>query len=667
MNVTNANIASPRLVAQPELRPVRLAAWLLSPYELPEWHVADTLDPSRTATINFKFPLFDGRCLTESTRLYNTVKEYAWWIRDPRFSRIDDSQTQATMVRNLMYAAHALSVEGIASFSHIQPYDVEILVKKFQHGSIGALSALKRIETYVRELSGDNAEVILPFGGLQEHVVHAPSKGTKTLNRAGLLRACNLPVSVASRPAVAALLERIAKDSGLRPADSAADRPIGSLIEKPITTQALARYLDPIEQLYAMRRHVCAEAISFKPFPMGAAKVAAVKGSETARTATPPPRLALHLLEQSAQLVLQSDPASIQASNDYEVIANIAAACWILIAGFSARRDDEIDSLKSECLVGNSKDGWYLHSFIGKTLQRDEWIPVPSLVARAVKAMAAVSRPARQLGGSDRLFQWLNSQGKIVNLDIGRHLDAFATTVSVPPHVVHDGVAQFWHWHPHQFRRFFAILYFYRFEGASIEALSHHLRHFNIEMTRRYVTMDPEVAALWTDVEWGYMGHIARQIVSGERSVSGAAGARLKRAAKHLIDTFRRRLLVVSPERVGAALASMMMRKGLVLTPKPWVTCSCPSTHDAAKAAACRRSEQLAPDATGPNFANAGPTVCSRCPHGITESGKRMFVEDEAAYLGAATASDTADGTLFGVLQKARVIELKVVLENNYS
>src|SRR5690606_6932104 len=146
-----------------------------------------------------------------------------------------------------------------------------------------------------------------------------------------------------------------------------------------------------------------------------------------------------------------------------------------------------------------------------------------------------------------------------------------------------------WHWHPHQFRRFFAVLYFYRFESGSIEVLSHHLRHFSLEMTRRYITEDAEVAALWTDTEWDYMGQVARSIVSGERSISGSAGERLKKTAKRLIDVFRRKLQVATPERVGASLTLIMQRQGMVLTPKPWVTCSCPRTREAAAKAGCRR------------------------------------------------------------------------------
>lgn len=47
----------------------------------------------------------------------------------------------------------------------------------------------------------------------------------------------------------------------------------------------------------------------------------------------------------------------------------------------------------------------------------------------------------------------------------------------------------------HMFRRFFAILYFHRYEHAELRALKQHLRHLDIAMTRVYVT-DPTTRAL---------------------------------------------------------------------------------------------------------------------------------------------------------------------------
>lgn len=279
-----------------------------------------------------------------------------------------------------------------------------------------------------------------------------------------------------------------------------------------------------------------------------------------------------------------------------------------------------------------------------------------------------ISASARLKTGTSELFQWEAPDGRVATIEVGRYLDDFAKLVGVPTYKARDGKGEpwHWHWHPHQFRRFFAVLYFYRFDGASIEALSHHLRHFNIEMTRRYVTMDPEVAALWTDVEWGYMGHIARQIVAGERSVSGAAGERIRKTARRLLDVFRRKLLIVTPDRIAACVVNVMQRKGMVLTPKPWVTCSCPKTRDAAITAACRRSEPSDSKAVGPDFANAGPTVCPKCPHGLIESTRRAHIDGEITHLDAAIASQSRVHTLFGELERGRVIELRSVLDSQY-
>jgi len=124
-------MASPRTSKQAssaeasvDLADSRRAQWLQSDYPSPVWTVADTQDPKNTATIDFRVPLADGRLLTDAPRLYASVKEYAWWLRDPRFSRIDDAKTHASMVRNLICLAHALSYRGVLTFSHLQPFDV---------------------------------------------------------------------------------------------------------------------------------------------------------------------------------------------------------------------------------------------------------------------------------------------------------------------------------------------------------------------------------------------------------------------------------------------------------------------------------------------------------------------------------------------------------------
>lgn len=663
---TQANI---RPTAQPEIKARtdqdRRASWLHSAYSDQVWIVSDTHNQSPTAKIDFGFMLADGRSLMEVDRLRATVKEYAWWVRDPRFSRIDDAATHTQMVRNLMNLAHALTIRGIWSFAHLQPYDLEQLIEECRFGSDAVLRASDRMQTYLQALAADSERDPKPFGGLPQYV--RPSTGIPTglIHTAEVVAACNLPASATLLPRVSALIRRAAVANGLGVKNATLAEDIPQLTN--VTVQALQRWLDPLEQLYAMRRHIDGEAITFKPFPRGAARVAAVKGVGTERTPTPPPHLALHLLEHAARSIFESDVEARADIVDRKAVVSVATACWIVIAAFSARRKAEIDDLRDGCLRGNDTDGWWLQIYIEKTLQRRDWIPVPTLVARAVATLSTISRAAREASRTDHLFQWLDPDGEPASLGVTRYLDDFALQVGVPLHRSSASEGTPWHWHPHQFRRFFAILYFYRFEGATLEALSHHLRHFSLEMTKRYVTQDPEAAALWTDVEWGYMGHVARSITAGERSVSGGAGERLKKAAHRLLDGLRRKLQVTSPDRAGASLALIMQRQGLVLSPKPWVTCSCPQTNEAAKQAACRRGHANEADTVGPDFAQAGPTVCSACPHAIIEERGRTVVDVELNHLEAAAEHGIRTGTVFGALEAARIADIRRARELRYN
>lgn len=662
-DMTHINIADafPPSTESSTLADRRTASWLHDDYEAPSWRVSNTRDSGRTATIDFRFMLANGTSLVDAASLYATVKEYAFWVRDPRYSRIDDAVTHKAMVGNLMYLAHALTIRGIWSFRHLQPYEIETLVEECRYGTDAVTRASDRVQEYFYQIAADAQSSSERFNGVPEYRNATTGWRTCMIDSSALTRQLCLPSAVKGIPRVAAAIGRGAVANGLRTPSGKAEAP-----ELPPQTnqsvQAVQRWLDPLEQLYAMRLRLKAEkidAIAFKPFPKGAAKVAAVKGVGTERTPIPPPKLALHLLEHAARWIF--DPAKVP---DFDIayredVLPLATACWIVIAAFSARRDEEIDDLQVGCIRGDAETGWWLHVYIEKTLQRKEWIPVPSLVARAIELLQAMSRSARERTGSDGLFQWLRPDGEVVRIDVGRHLDAFAGIVAVPPHQPQNGPAAAWHWHPHQFRRFFAILYFYRFEGASIEALAHHLRHFDLNVTRGYTTRDPEVAALWTDVEWGYNSHVARTIATGERSVAGSAGERLKRMAKRLTDLFKRRLQVVTPHRVGAAVAMVMQRQGMVLTPKPWVTCSCPRTPDAARTAACRRGTTAAPDIIGPDFARAGPSVCPVCPHALIEGSRSSFVAVEVEQLEGAVESGSRAGTMFGALEQARVVELR--------
>lgn len=649
-----------------ELNDQRRASWLNSAYSDSVWSITSSHGRKSTQTIDFQFTLADGRSLVDTARLYATVKEYAWWLRDPRYSRIDSAGRHKVMVGNLMKFAHALTLRNIKSFSHIQPYEIQVLVEDCCYGTDAVLHAFDRVDAYLNDLQASSEIDSKPYGGLPEYVDSSSGVRTGVVHTTRILSACNLPFAASKLPRVSARIAQAASLNGLKhPSTSKrVDGEIPMLRNQKI--QTIQAWLDPLEQLYAMRRKIKAEAITFKPFPYGSARVAAVKGVECEHTPIPPPTVILHLLEHSARWIFDHKSVRKKPLTVHNDVLLLTTACWILIAAFTARRAGEIEELCEGCLRGDDDSDWFLNIYIEKTLQRKDWIPVPFLVAKAVETMHSISAEVRQDTESNWLFQWRDPDGKTVMLDVTRKLDDFAATVKVPLHNIKGEEPKPWHWSPHQFRRFFAVLYFYRFEGASIEVLSHHLRHFDLETTKHYITQDAEVAALWTDVEWGYTGHMARSIVAGERSVSGAMGARLKKTTRRLVQAFRQKLQISSVKRLAASLTTLMQRKGLVLTPKPWVTCSCPLTHDAASKAACRRNATLDASSVGPDFASADPTVCCNCRHAIIEGSRKPFIDAEVTHLDAAVLSRAREDTLFGNLERERVASLSHVRDTSY-
>jgi hypothetical protein len=338
-------------------------------------------------------------------------------------------------------------------------------------------------------------------------------------------------------------------------------------------------------------------------------------------------------------------------------------ACWVIVAAFSARRYEETVDLDEESLRGSDEDGWWLNCFISKTTRQREWIPVPLIVARAVQNLTALSALARA-DGAEGLFAWRAPPSQLDRwgtreISPRKLVNPFAAFVETPVH--EDGPTDaMWHWQPSQFRRFFAVLYFYRFEGADIAILSYFLRHFDIETTRGYVTRDPEAAKIWREVEKDYTRRLADSIVSGEREVGGAMGERLKKLTK-LITTRLEKHVIVTKELVGETLHHVMERGGLVVTPKAWVTCTCPRTQLGAKKAQCRQGQLITEEIVGPSFADAGPPVCNNCRWALKEPAKDAYACRTQTQLETSCSSESRAGTLFGELEEAHLVELRRV------
>ena len=123
------------------------------------------------------------------------------------------------------------------------------------------------------------------------------------------------------------------------------------------------------------------------------------------------------------------------------------------------------------------------------------------------------------------------------------------------------------------------MLYFWRYEKGDVAALSHHLRHFDLEMTRRYVT-DNQFGKIWTDVEDEWRGDFLRGVVEGARAIGGAGGERIKEKIEKMRRRYRKDVEVVARDRIVAKLLRLAKRWDAACKLHVWGTiCLCPQRN----------------------------------------------------------------------------------------
>lgn len=666
--------------------------------------------------LSFRMRMPDGTCLTEWKEFYVAVKEFAFFYRDRRYSDVGDAQAHVSTVRNLMAICYGLALDGFRSFKNVNAQVIKTLSARLAMGNSGLFRAAERLERWLkfRDRGGRQGfKIGLPMRHLQA------GGYANVLDNARLMALVGLPDSACRLNAVAYLCKEASEEAGFITRDLAHEEPPE---EVAMSEQAIRRYLVSLEVLYLIRRRMTVPSLPEKPFA-NASALARELGSSTTPTPIPPAAQTLHLIShaiiwacdygqhivtlwEAATALTQSERAT--RANFENAIAKIVetspqsgpdgspwplaeravkvsgeqlscqaavrllfAACFIIVAAFSARRKDEVLELTELDLRYTEGSGWELQPYIEKTLQRKDWIPVPPLVARAVELMVKLSASAREQTGNPSLFQWTNPFSTVVEVMINvadkiDTIDEFSRWVKTPLWNPPGGEPEEWHWTPHQFRKFFAVLYFYRFRGATIEVLAHFLRHFNLEMTRKYLTFDPGIKKIFDEVEWGFTNHVARNIAT--RGIS-TAGGMAKQLAKKWIDRMRKSVRVTSGamEEAQDFIARQMKRNKLVLTPKAWVDCSCPRTKEATQSASCRQQQNSEVSGDGPDFSNAGPAVCVECPFSIDNGRLESAVVEERMNAQRIQVSELLAGSMVDELLQARVIKLHRFQERSHA
>ena len=282
-----------------------------------------------------------------------------------------------------------------------------------------------------------------------------------------------------------------------------------------------------------------------------------------------------------------------------------AAACFAVIAGLSARRLGEIMDLGAGCTFVDMDGRHWIRIYIEKTLRTYEQMPVPAAVHQAVECLEEISAEAREETGDDSLWQYRSrSKRRCVRLRPNLELNTLSRFIGGDLH-------ERWSFHAHQFRRFFALVYFWRYESGDVAALAHHLRHFDLEMTRQYVT-DGGFGRIWQDVAEERQRDVLASVVDGSRWVGGPAGDQLKARIEALRRRYRRDVQVVAAERIVEKLLRLAKKWGSACKLHVWGTlCVCPQkgSPDQGRHAHCKGAQER-----GPVFSQ---TACARCPYAV--------------------------------------------------
>ncbi|MYD94733.1 MAG: tyrosine-type recombinase/integrase [Chloroflexi bacterium] len=413
---------------------------------------------------------------------------------------------------------------------------------------------------------------------------------------------------------------------------------------EPRVNKYVAMLLKPIEEVWAWRNDFLSDVAASGLAVHGITSQARKRGKAQGHYATIPPEVAFAYLRGALQWVVVFAPVFLEglrlgrgveeirkrlASAGLDVVLTgshrgprgaalwlnadrflrlTAAACFAVIAGLSARRIGEIMDLGAGCTFVDTDGHHWIRIYIEKTLCSYEQMPVPAAVHQAVKCLEEISAEARKETGDDSLWQFrCTHMNRYARFDPSRELNTLSRFL---PGDLHER----WRFHPHQFRRFFAMVYFWRYEPGDVAALAHHLRHFDLEMTRQYVT-DGGFGRIWQDVAEERQRDVLASVVDGSRWVGGPAGEQLKKRIEALKRRYRRDVQVVAAKRIVDKLLRLAKKWGSPCKLHVWGTiCVCPQKGSPipGRNARCKGAQER-----GPVFSQATVATCARCPYAV--------------------------------------------------
>jgi integrase len=650
-----------------------------------KWTIADGSGSlGRTTTVSFDIELMDGTNLADrrNKEFYSLAVDYAETFR--LFNPECSAATHIKKIKALLGFICWLSDFRIRSLKGVTPEHINSYASNVAYGFEVALQVPKSVFTTVKDAILNDAELPINRDGVFHRHKIQQLAGTQYIFSKKRATAHSYTKSILTW-----FENQIWNDfNGVDLSSIEYTDVLDSMDNMPTkhTHQHVHTKLLPLEEVWAWSSHMSSRCFIQNPFPEGSSKVALQLGVQCKRTKTIPPKVAFAHLSESVKWILDYAPIIEMLYNDKAspkvvmkalekhglklnvregdyyvstarntvtlegIVRMLAAACFTTVATLTARRKEEIFDLGAGCVDDRDDDSYWLKIYIEKTSQRYDLVPVPELVNKAIALLERLSEEARTRSGNDSLWQYVSADGEVSSFQITNSLQGFYDlNVKSKTNVE-------WRFTPHQFRRFFALIYFYRYEGSYIGALSYHLRHFNIEMTRRYIT-DEGFMKEMNEVAEEWSATFLRGVISGNRKIGGKGGDKIKKKFEDWLSHYRSKVDVVERERVIDKMRRYMKKAGVNLIQHVWGTvCSCPTNTSLANKAKCANENNV------PELSNGTEELCGECPFSIyTERYAEEITKDIEARNN--TKRFGGEDTILGELAGIQVVSLNKLLE----
>lgn len=650
-------------------------AWLRSSYYADYWLTVGPW-PDRYYKIFFNALMSDGSFLTDPQHfhLLDTVRRMSIGLRTGPYATVTDPAVHVAMTNAIITWVLWMDLSGIRAFAQLTRFDLAAYKEKAIYGTAHLLQFAARIRNHLSALKA--AGVSLPMKG------HIPD--IRRIFDEALIgrRACCQTAPLYEIFKSAQEAGSYLKSSQLRILEA------GIVTPSRISQIHLLRLLQPWEYQWNMRRTLPGDKLTFDPFPSESiAKTVANLGMVSGRTKSVPVPQAMFLIDRSIRWVLDYSPSILEMIKQAEAVGKakqnrlrsrqrtkqletiltnlqfpegpgqpwpmipkitgnpnsknltiarvlrcLFASCFVVVAAFTARRRTEVTSCREkgpdhEYCITSDEEGYWIELWIEKTVQQWDKTPCPEVVVKAVEVLRALSESARTISGKPDLFQYkLIGPNETSSFRVRKGLKELTTHLDIP--ALADGSK--WCFNPHQLRRFFAIMYAWRYEFGELSALSYQLRHYNLDMTRRYIT-EPTQGKTFREVQTEHTVSILKEVALGRRDGSGPFGERFKKIAQKIRSQMISTVHVFTEEKFAERIERLILRSGKVLKGSPWGYCTCGSSSRDIRQAKCLNSGDLA-EARGPDKRKATLFTCANCPHHFTHEAFRPYAATQMEF-----------------------------------